>query len=237
VSVAGPVLDAAARSFVNHHPLPVRHGMTMGELAELFNADLHMGAALEVVRMQGWRREADFDATGLPWVNPSPNLRSTTETLLYPGVALLEGTNVSVGRGTETPFEVVGAPWIDGGALSSALSQLALGGVSFAPASFTPTSSTFHGEASNGVRITLTDRALFEPVRLGVGLARELRRLYPGRWHFEDVDKLLQNKRALSAIDRRDSIAQIEATWADDLAAFRLRREKYLLYPATHCPR
>jgi uncharacterized protein YbbC (DUF1343 family) len=237
VDVAGPVLDPSARGFVNHHPLPVRHGMTIGELAVLFNADLHLGTALEVIRLQGWRRSQDFDQTGLTWTNPSPNLRSTTEALLYPGVALLEGTNLSVGRGTDAPFELVGAPWIDGGTLAAAMTKLGLGGVAFAPASFTPQSSVYHGEVCHGVRITVTDRAGLEPVRLGVGLARELRRLYRGPWHFEDTERLLQSRRALAAIDAQEPLADIEATWADELAAFRAKRDKYLLYPPGRCPR
>jgi Protein of unknown function (DUF1343) len=156
---------------VNHHPLPVRHGMTIGELAELFNADDHMGVRLQIVRARGWRRGDYLDATGLPWVNPSPNLRSVDEALLYPGVGLLEGSNVSVGRGASTPFEVVGAPWMNGPALTRSLGAMSLPGVSFAATTFTPATSVYAGEVCQGVRVTITGRAQFEPVRTGVDVA------------------------------------------------------------------
>jgi uncharacterized protein YbbC (DUF1343 family) len=145
MDVAGPVLSLKTSTFVNHHPLPVRHGMTLGELAEMIDADEHLGARLEVVRMRGFRRGSYFDETGLPWVNPSPNLRSVRAAVLYPGVALLEGTNLSVGRGTETPFEILGAPFVDGDALAAALSNLALGGVSFAATSLVPQAGAYEG--------------------------------------------------------------------------------------------
>jgi uncharacterized protein YbbC (DUF1343 family) len=236
IDVAGPVVDAASRSFVHHGPLPIRHGMTMGELALLFDAEDHMGGKLDVVRAQGWRRADYFDATGLTWVNPSPNLRNVTEALLYPAVALLEGTNLSVGRGTDTPFEVAGAPFVDGAALAAALGRRGLPGVSFAAASFTPTASPYKGERCGGVRLTITDRARFEPVRTGIALASELRALYAAKWHFDDVNRLLANRAALDAIAQGKTLPEIEATWEKELAAFRVKRDKYLLYPLT-CPR
>jgi uncharacterized protein YbbC (DUF1343 family) len=236
VDVAGPVLAASPSNFVNHHALPVRHGMTIGELAVLFNADLHLGTRLEVVRLSGWRRSDDFDGTGLLWVSPSPNLRSTTEAFLYPGVGLLEGTNLSVGRGTDAPFELIGSPWIDGAALAAALTKVGLGGVAFSAASFTPTASVYHGEVCHGVRITVTSRSALDPLYLGIALAKELRRMYRAEWHFNDVDRLLQSKRALAAIDAQEPLAQVEATWASDLSLFRAKREKYLLYPPNRCP-
>lgn len=236
VDVAGPVVDAASRSFVHHGPLPVRHGMTIGELALLFDAEDHLGGKLDVVRALGWRRGDYFDATGLTWVNPSPNLRNVTQALLYPAVALLEGTNLSVGRGTDTPFEVAGAPFIDGPSLAAALARRALPGVSFAAASFTPQASPYKGERCGGVRVTVTDRARFEPVRTGVAMASELRALYPQKWHFDDVNRLLASRIALDAIAQGKSLPEIEATWEKELAAFRVKREKYLLYPAA-CPR
>ncbi|HEX7664626.1 MAG TPA: exo-beta-N-acetylmuramidase NamZ domain-containing protein, partial [Polyangiaceae bacterium] len=172
VTVAGPVSSAASLNFVNHLPLPTRHGMTMGELAELANAEEHLGARLEVVRMENWRRTSLFDDTSLPWQNPSPNLRSSTEALLYPGVALLEGANVSVGRGTDTPFEVVGAPWIDGKTLARALGQDGLVGVSFVATTFTPSSGPFANQAIGGVKISVTDRTHVDPVKVGLAIAR-----------------------------------------------------------------
>ncbi len=235
MDVGGPVLASESKSFVNFHALPVRHGMTIGELAVLFNADDHLGVDLGVVTMRGWSRRAYYDATGLPWVNPSPNLRSVGEVLLYPAVGLLEATNLSVGRGTDTPFEIVGAPWIDGDALTAALGGDALRGVAFAPTSFTPRSDVYVGEACKGVRITVTDRSEFEPVRTGLALARELRRAYPRKWQLEKLDRLLSSPPTLEAIDAGRPLAEIEATFADELSAFRTKRDKYLLYDADAC--
>jgi uncharacterized protein YbbC (DUF1343 family) len=232
VDVAGPILAVNSRSFVNHHPLPIRHGMTMGELAELFNADNHMGTRLQVVKMEGWRRSDFYDGTGIPWVNPSPNLRSVDEEILYPAVGLLEATKLSVGRGTETPFEVIGAPWIDGVVLAAALSTAALGGVSFSPTSFTPTTSVYRGERCGGVKLTITDRAHFEPVRTGLSIAMQLRALYP-TWDFDHVDRLIACPKVMDAIRAGRSIPEIEALWTAELQAFQSKREKYLLYPST----
>jgi uncharacterized protein YbbC (DUF1343 family) len=238
LDVAGPVLLPSTRSFVNHHPLPVRHGMTVGELAELFNADDHMGVRLQVVRARGWRRGDYLDATGLPWVNPSPNLRSVDEALLYPCVGLLEGSNVSVGRGTTMPFEVVGAPWMDGPALARSLGAMSLPGVTFAATTFTPTTSAYAGEVCQGVRVTITGRAQFEPVRTGVAIATQLVRLngtvHKNGWHASDLGKLLAHKEAVDACLRGCPLGEIERTWTDALTAFQAKREKYLLYP--RCP-
>jgi len=235
VDVAGPLVDAVARSFVHHGQLPVRHGMTMGELAIMFDAEEHLGADLHVVRAKGWRRSDYLDATGLAWVNPSPNLRSVNEALLYPGIGLLEGTNLSVGRGTDMPFEIVGAPFVDGAALAAALAKRAsqLPGVTFAAATFTPQAAPFKGESCQGVRLVVTDRTHFEPVRTGLAIATDLRTLYPTAWHFDDVNKLLACKAPLDAIAQGKPLTDVEATWEKDLAAFRTKREKYLLYRAT----
>src|ERR1019366_4157044 len=176
---AGP---PAGVSFVTSPPLPVRHGLTLGELATLLNADDHLGVALSIVTMRGWRRGSYGDETGLPWVNPSPNLRSVAEALLYPALGLLEATNLSVGRGTDAPFERVGAPWIDGAALADALAADALPGVAFAPDVFTPQTDRYAGQSCSGVRVVVGDRPRFEPVRTGLAIARELRRLYPRAW-------------------------------------------------------
>jgi uncharacterized protein YbbC (DUF1343 family) len=230
VDVSGPILSKGVQSFVNHHPLPVRHGMTIGELALLFDADLHLGTRLEIVRMQGWRRSQLYDATGLPWVDPSPNLRSTTEMLLYPGVGLLEATNVSVGRGTDSPFEVMGAPWINGDTLAAALSALAIPGVTFTATTFTPAASPHKGQACGGVRIGIANPSEFEPVRVGLALATQLHALYAKDWHESDVSRMLAFPAAESALKEGKSVADIEATWAAELAAFKAKREKYLLY-------
>ncbi|MEO6418751.1 MAG: DUF1343 domain-containing protein, partial [Polyangiaceae bacterium] len=235
LDVAGPILAANSRSFVNHHPLPVRHGMTMGELAELFNADNHMGTRLQVVKMEGWRRGDFYDATGVPWVSPSPNLRTVDEEILYPATGLLEATKLSVGRGTDTPFEVIGAPWVDGVALSAALSASALGGVTFSPTTFTPTSSVYHGERCSGVKLTITDRVQFEPIRTGLMIAILLRASYPN-WDFDHLDRLVASPRVIDAIRAGRSLSEIEALWTTELQTFQAKREKYLLYPVT-CPR
>jgi uncharacterized protein YbbC (DUF1343 family) len=209
--------------------------MTIGELALLFDAEDHLGLALDVVRARGWRRADYLDATGLPWVNPSPNLRSVSEALLYPAVGLVEGTNLSVGRGTDTPFEVVGAPFVDGPALAAALGRRGLPGVTFTATTFTPQASPYKGERCGGVKLAITDRARFEPVRVGVALAGELRALHATQWHFDDVNRLLASRAALDAIAQGKSLPEIEATWEKELTAFRARRDKYLLYPLA-CP-
>ncbi|WP_394847781.1 DUF1343 domain-containing protein [Pendulispora brunnea] len=230
VDVAGPVLVPVAKSFVNESALPVRHGMTMGELALLFNAEDHAGTPLEVVPMRGWRRGDYFDKTGLAWTPPSPNLRSVTETVLYPAVGLLEGTNLSVGRGTEMPFEVIGAPWIDGNALANALRAANVPGVTFAPVSFTPRQAVYTGQRCGGVRLTVRQRASFEPVHAGLAIAAALRALYPKEWHFGDLDKLVADRRVLEALDARRPLGEVEAIWAGELEAFKAKRAKYLLY-------
>lgn len=230
VDVEGPVLAESVSSFVNYHALPVRHGMTLGELALLFDADLHLGARLDVIPMKGWRRASYFDETGLTWTNPSPNLRSVTEALLYDGVALLEGTNLSVGRGTDTPFEVAGAPWIDGAALADALGRAGVPGAAFAKASFTPVSSAYHGLVCSGVRITVTDRRALDPVHLGIEVALAIHRLYPTEWHVGDLEKMIADNETVAAIAAGEPFARIEARWADGLVRFKAKRDKYLLY-------
>ncbi|MBX3187692.1 MAG: DUF1343 domain-containing protein [Labilithrix sp.] len=229
VDVEGPVLEPTG--FVNHHALPVRHGMTMGELAGLFAADDRIDVRLEVVRMQGWRRRDYFDRTGLTWVSPSPNLRTVEEVVLYPAIALLEGTNVSVGRGTSTPFEILGAPFIDGEALAKKLESLAPEGVAFEPVTFTPSSAVHKGKKCGGVRVRVTDRARFAPVRTGVAIAIALRELHPNEWDVDHVDRLLASKAATAAIREGKSVAAVEATWVAALPAFEAKRSRFLLYP------
>jgi uncharacterized protein YbbC (DUF1343 family) len=229
IDVAGPLPAPGDVSFVNHHPLPIRHGMTLGELAEMINADEHLGAELEVVRMRGWRRAAYYDQTGLVWTPPSPNLRSVAEAILYPGVALVEGTNVSVGRGTDTPFEVVGAPWMDD-RLAQRLQTEALPGIAFASTQFTPAASTYAGRECNGIRLAVTDRAGFEPIRTGVAIARALQELYPSAWKPDKLNGIIANRGVTSAILSGRPLSDIEAMWKPELDSFRARRKKYLLY-------
>lgn len=230
-AVAGPVLDASRESFVGYHRLPVRHGMTVGELALLFAAERKLRLELEVVRLEGWRRDDWFDVTGLKWVNPSPNMRSLTEAILYPGIGLLETTNLSVGRGTDTPFEVVGAPWLDGPRLARHLNDLGCPGVRFEPIRFTPKSSTFVGKECSGVRIFLVDRQKFEPLRTGLEIAVWLRANYPHIWNAKAYLTLLGNSAAHEALLAGKSAAEIEAGWQPGLSEFMKRRERFLLYP------
>ncbi len=235
VDTAGPLLKPSERSAVNHHPLPVRHGMTMGELAELMNADEHLGLRLEVVRMVHYDRRASFGETGLTWSPPSPNLRTAEQALLYPGLGLIEGTNVSVGRGTEMPFEVVGAPWIDGTRLAAELARAGLAGVSFEPLAFTPGPTPrvnrFAGVPCQGMRVRLLDRASFDPVRTGLALALALRKLHGREWDSTRLHRALGDPRVADAIVMQRPLSEVEALYTEDLAAFRAKRAKYLLYP------
>ncbi|WP_394822533.1 exo-beta-N-acetylmuramidase NamZ domain-containing protein [Pendulispora albinea] len=236
VDVAGPVLTPVPKSFVNENALPVRHGMTLGELSLLFNAEHHMGAPLEVVTMKGWQRADYFDRTGLAWTPPSPNLRTVAQTVLYPAVGLLESTNLSVGRGTDTPFEILGAPWIDGPALASALRAAGIAGLTFRPVSFTPKTAIYAGQRCGGVRVTVSNRAAFEPARAWLGMAMTLHTLHPKEWHFADLDKMLADRTILEAMEAKRSPAEIEALWAAGLRAFKAKREKYLLYGNASTP-
>ena len=233
--IEGPVADAelisqTEYSFTSYHRVPVRYGMTIGELATLFNAERQIGVDLEVIKMEGWRRADYYDGTGLEWVNPSPNMRSLTEALLYPGIGLLETTNVSVGRGTDTPFEVIGAPWIDGQKLSETLNRAGLAGVRFVPVRFTPKSSRFSGEQCGGVNIVVTDRSGFRPVTTGIEIAYQLNRLYPGAWRADDYLRLIVNRAAHAALKEGKTASEIAAAWQAGLAEFALIRLKYLLY-------
>ena len=231
LEVSGPVLDTArAGSFVNHHALPIRHGMTMGELAKLFADDDKLDVKLDVVRMQNWSRGEYFDQTGLTWVNPSPNLRSVEEVVLYPAVGLLESTNLSVGRGTDTPFEVLGAPFVDGEALARNVTARAIPGLAVEAVTFTPTASPHQGKACRGLRLRVTDRSRFEPVRAAVALALALQELHPSEWDLEHVERMLQSKAALDGIRAGLSVDAIAATWSAPLASFVKKRERFLLY-------
>jgi uncharacterized protein YbbC (DUF1343 family) len=228
--VEGPVADDDKLSSIAYHQLPVRHGMTLGELARLFNEQRKMGCDLRVVKMENWRRGMWLDSTGQTWFNPSPNMRSLTEATLYPGVGLLETTNVSVGRGTDTPFEVLGAPWLDGRKLAAHMNGRGLAGVRFVPVRFTPRASVFKGQECGGVNFVVTDRARFRPVRMGLELAVALRRLYPNDWKAEDYRRLLVNADTLERVRRADEPDDIERSWQPRLAEFRRARARALLY-------
>jgi uncharacterized protein YbbC (DUF1343 family) len=235
IDVAGPMLKASERSAVNHHALPVRHGLTMGELAELINAEDHLGARLEIVSMPSYDRKLYFDETGLSWWPPSPNLRTMRAVVLYPGVALVEGTNVSVGRGTESPFELVGAPWIDGPRLAAELSRAGLAGVSFTATTFTPhvvpRVNRFAGRRCQGIHLRVENRAVFKPVRTGIALAIALRKLFPEDWDASRLHKIVGDPAVATAILKTRPLAEVEALFEADLGAFRSKRLKYLLYP------
>jgi uncharacterized protein YbbC (DUF1343 family)/CubicO group peptidase (beta-lactamase class C family) len=228
--VQGPVSDTGRDSFTNYHPLPVRHGMTLGELAKLFNEERGIHARLQVVAMQGWQRGDWYDETGLEWVNPSPNLRSLTEAALYPGVALIEGANISVGRGTDTPFEVVGAPWIRGRELAQTLNERAIPGVRFVPVRFTPSSSNYAGQVCDGVNLVLLDRNAVDGPELGLELAAALARLHPEQFDVAKVDGLVRNRAVLAALHERQDPRRIAEDWREGVEQFQKLREKYLLY-------
>ena len=230
IAVQGPVLDAGSESFVGFHTLPVRHGMTVGELARMFNSELKLKLDLEVIRVQGWRREDMFDKTGRLWLDPSPNMRSLTQALLYPGIGLLETTNISVGRGTDTPFERIGAPWIDGRQLAAELNRAGLQGVRFLPIEFTPDASKFKEQECGGVYIQVTSRDDFQPLRLGLQLAVSLRRLYPDDWDTASLNRLLSSETTQAAILAGKSVDDIQAGYRRQLQEFKQRRRRYLLY-------
>jgi uncharacterized protein YbbC (DUF1343 family)/CubicO group peptidase (beta-lactamase class C family) len=228
--VQGPVSDAGRENFTNYGTVPVRQGMTMGELAKMYNAERNINAKLTVVAMEGWQRGDWFDSTGLAWVNPSPNLRSVTEAGLYPGVGLIEGTNVSVGRGTDTPFELLGAPWMKGRELASYLNARGIAGVRFVPVTFTPTASNYAGQTCEGVNLVLTERNALDGPELGIELAAVLRKLYPADFKLERMTELLVNQAAYDGLVAGKDPRRIAQDWQEELEKFELVRKKYLIY-------
>ena len=229
--VEGPMLDEDLISFVGCAKLPLRHGMTLGELARMINAEDKTGAQLEVVEMQNWRRGDWWDSTGLPWVNPSPNIRSLNAALLYPGVALIEyARNYSVGRGTDAPFEQLGADWINGRELAMLLNRRFVPGVRFYPTSFTPASSNFEGRRVEGVRMVVTDRESFSALRLGLELIWALQKLYPGKIDLEANLKLLGNREMVNKIIEGTDPRMVEPAVMETVIPFLEKRKPYLLY-------
>jgi uncharacterized protein YbbC (DUF1343 family) len=230
--IEGPPPDKElAGAFTSYfQPMPIRHGMTLGEMAKLFNAENKIGADLTVVAMKNWRRDDWFDDTALPWVNPSPNMRNMNEAALYPGIGAIEGTNLSVGRGTDTPFEHVGAPWIDGVQLADALNARAIPGVRFYPVRFTPASSKYANEECQGVFVIVTDRAALRPVRVGLEVASAVARMYPTQYQLDLAGRLLGSKDTIARIKSGEDPASIAASWSAAEARWRLLRAKYLLY-------
>lgn len=231
IYVEGPVLERDLTSFVGYFPMPVRHGMTIGELAGMFNAENHLGANLHVVKMKGWNRADWYDETGLTWINPSPNLRDLTEATLYPGLGMVESSNVSVGRGTDTPFEVLGAPWIDARKLAEYLNGRHLQGVRFSPIDFTPQANKFARQDCRGVRIDLLDRQALDAPELGVEFAAALYKLFPNDFQLDKTLTLIGSRSVLDAIRKGRDPRRLDYEWQQgELAEFRRVRLKYLLY-------
>ncbi len=230
--VQGPLSDPGTESYVNPMPLPVRHGMTLGELARYFNQQLHLNAPLTVVQMQGWQRGDWFDSTGLEWINPSPNLRNLEEATTYPALGLIETTNVSVGRGTDTPFQLLGAPWIDSLALAKYLNHFDRPGVRFVPTSFTPQSPyPYAGTLCHGVQVIVTDRNVFDAPETGILIASALEHLFAGNFDVKKINTLLANQSVLTALENGDDPGKIASGWDEALHAFEEQRKSALLYP------
>jgi len=241
LALEGPLLDPRLASFVGRYPLTVRHGMTVGELARLFNEEFGIGCDLHVVAMDGWTRSMEFEETGLPWVPPSPNMPSLATARVYPGGCLVEGTNLSEGRGTTTPFELVGAPWLDAAALAAALRETSLDGVLFRPASFRPEFQKHAGQACHGVQVLVDDRVAFRPFLTYLALIIEARRQAPQSfaWRTETyefeteqlaIDLLLGRADLRPMLEAQASVEQLRRSWETDLETFRRTRGRFLLY-------
>ncbi|MEX2242656.1 MAG: DUF1343 domain-containing protein [Fimbriimonadaceae bacterium] len=229
VWVDGPTADKDRLGLTAYHPIPLVHGMTAGELAGYFKEVKGLdGLDLQVVKCEGWTRADTWEKTGLTWINPSPNMRTMNQAVLYPGIALVEATNVSVGRGTDTPFELVGAPYVDGQSLAARMNALSLPGVLFYPIEFTPDATKFAGEKCEGIAIMVTERSRLEPIRVGMELARALHELFP-EWDDARLINLVQNRVAADAV-LRGGYEAAAPTWQEDLGSFKLARARHLLY-------
>ncbi|QDU75617.1 Esterase EstB [Bremerella volcania] len=231
VAIEGPLLDKTERSFVAFHPIPVRHGMTIGELAKMMNEERGWKTDLTVVPLGGWKRDQLLFDTGLPWRNTSPNMRNLAQAMIYPGVGLLETTNVSVGRGTDTPFEVLGAPWIDGPSLATRINSYNVSGVKVIGVEFIPDSSKYEGEPCGGVNFIITDWKTFRPLDLGWATASSIRALYPNDWETDRLPVLLGNESVKQKILQAQSPQDISAAYQDSIYEFAKRREPFLIYP------
>ncbi|MEW5550970.1 DUF1343 domain-containing protein [Peribacillus frigoritolerans] len=232
-SVDGPVLEPEFSSFVGLYPIPLKHGMTVGELATLFNKEFKIGADLKVIKMKGWKRDMDYDDTGIPFVLPSPNMPTVSTTFVYPATGLIEGTNVSEGRGTTKPFELIGAPYINSDELAGKLNALRLPGVKFRAASFTPTFSKHAGILSHGVEIYITDREEFKAVPTGLHIIKTIQDLYPGDFEFlaaNNFNLLIGNGWIMSRIKAGSTVNEILKEYQVKQDAFKKVRKNYLLY-------
>jgi uncharacterized protein YbbC (DUF1343 family) len=228
--VDGPIADQESLGFVAYARIPLLNGMTVGEMARYFNEERGIHCELTVVELRNWKRAMWWDETGLTWVNPSPNMRNPTQALLYTAVGTLEGANLSVGRGTDQPFEVFGAPWIDGRKLATALNGAEMPGLRFVPIEFTPTSSRFAGQVCKGVYIIVTDRTIVEPAKASVIIAWHLRNLFGEAFELAKIARLLANTQTLKAIAEVDDPREIPGMWKAGLEEFKKKREKYLIY-------
>ena len=228
--VEGPMLDPDKTSFTAYFPLPVRYGLTMGELAQLFNAENHIGADLHVIAMKNWHRNYFFESTGIKWIPPSPNLRTTKSSILYPGIEILQNAGVSVGRGTQTPFEEFGAPWLKSEEVASALNERHLPGVRFAAQPFIPVAGLYSGQRCGGVAIRVTDRFTVRSMRVGLEIAALLQKLYPKQFDAQKLLMLLGNAETIQQLVAGVPPEKIVASWAPALAAFEQMRRKYFLY-------
>ena len=228
--VEGPMLDADKTSFVGYYPLPVRYGLTIGELAQFYNAENHINADLHVIPMRNWHRNYVFESTGLKWIPPSPNLRTLKGSLLYPGLEILQNTGVSVGRGTEAPFEEFGAPWINGGDIAAALNAKDLPGVHFADKPFIPVSGLYAGQHCGGVSVRVTDRAALRSMRVGLEIAAVLSKKYPSQFDVSKLLFLVGNDSTIQQLQSGTPVNEIIASWAKDLAAYDAVRRRYFLY-------
>ncbi len=241
VQIEGNILEPEFQSFVGMFPIPMRHGMTIGELALMFNREFGIGCELEVAKMEGWQRAMWFEETGLPWVMPSPNMPTIDSAVVYPGSVMFEGTNISEGRGTTRPFEIIGAPFIDPSALIAELMKDQLPGVVFRPVHFQPTFHKFARELCRGIQIHVTDRDSFKPVITGVATISAIRRLYPGHFEWQQppyeyvydklpFDVINGSARLREQIESGVSVSEIEDSWRHGLSDFATRRAGYLLY-------
>lgn len=228
--VEGPMLDSDKIGFVAYYPLPIRYGLTIGELAQLFNTENHINVDLHVIPMKNWRRNYFFESTGIRWVPPSPNLRTIKGAVVYPGLEILQTAGVSVGRGTETPFEQFGAPWMDGERVAAALNAAQLPGLKFVAQSFIPVSGLYMGRRCGGVSIRMGDRAAVRAMRLGIEIAVLLEKLYPQDFAVEKTITLLGNSETVQKLKDGVSAPAILASWQRSLAEFDQTRRKYFLY-------
>jgi len=229
-SIEGPMLDRERTDFTAYFPMPVRMAMTLGEMAQLFNAENRIGCDLHIILIQNWSRRNWFDSTGLPWVDPSPNLRSLRAEILYPGLEILQAGGVSVGRGTDRPLERMGAPWMHGAEFAEYMNRQSVPGVRFVADRFTPDSGLFKGEMCEGASIVVTNRASFESMRMGIEIAAALAKLYPANFDVTKMIVLVGNAETIRRLKAGDAPAAIVGGWNVDLENFRKMRVKYLLY-------